>query len=80
MDMFVPDHETGKIMELMRGLEALGIKGRDAAYLACVDSNRSHDPVDRSRYLDEFRFMVHPDQRAAAAVLVGLGATDVSDM
>jgi hypothetical protein len=73
MEVFVPDHEAGRVLVLMRHLEGLGIQGRDAAYLASVDPQRSQDPVDRARYLDEFRYMVQPGQRAAAARLVGLG-------
>ena len=76
MEVFIPDHEVAKTMATMQSLVALGMQGRDAAYLASVDPHRTQDPVDRARYLEEFRFMVQPSQRLAAARLVGLGEWD----
>ena len=72
MEMFVPDRDTTAVFALIGQLAALGISGRDASYLASVEPYASADPVVRANYLAEFRFMVAPDKRAAAARLVGL--------
>ena len=74
MDVFIPDREAGRVLDLMHQLQALGIGGRDAAYLASVEPFRSPDPCVRDNYLAEFRFMVRREHRAAAARLVGLSS------
>ena len=72
MEIFVPDRDTDAVFALIAQLGELGIGGRDASYLASVEPYASADPQVRANYLAEFRFMVTPDRRAAAAGLVGL--------
>ena len=68
----MPDRDTAAVFALIGELGALGISGRDASYLASVEPYASADPLVRANYLAEFRFMVTPDKRVAAAGLVGL--------
>lgn len=72
MEVFTPHRDTGAVFNLIAGLTALGIRGRDASYLASVEPYGSDDPCVRANYVTEFRFMVAPEKRAAAATLVGL--------
>lgn len=72
VEIFVPDRDTDAVFALIAQLGELGIGGRDASYLASVEPYASADPQVRAKYLTEFRFMVTPDKRAAAAGLVGL--------
>ena len=72
MEVFVPNRDDPEALALIARLKALGLAGRDAAYLACVAPPSGADPSARANYLSEFRFMVRPEQREEAARLVGL--------
>lgn len=72
MEVFVPSREDPDALALVERLKALGLAGRDAAYLACV-APPADDPSAHANYLAEFRFMVPADRRAEAAQLIGLG-------
>lgn len=72
MECFTPNRDSAAVFDLITRLSQIGIVGRDASYLASVEPYGSSDPIVRANYLAEFRFMVAPDKRAAAAGLVGL--------
>jgi hypothetical protein len=72
MEIFVPDRDSDAVFALIRQLGELGIRGRDASYLASVEPGASLDTAKQDRYRDEFRYIVAPEQRAAAAGLLGL--------
>jgi hypothetical protein len=72
MEVFVPSRDEGEVAELMVRLRALGLRGRDAAYLASVLPPSPLDPQADENFRCEFRFMVAPEQREEAARLVGL--------
>jgi hypothetical protein len=72
MEVFVAGREGPEVLALVDRLKALGLSGRDAAYLASVDMPVSADPQVRANFASEFRFMVAAGQRAEAARLVGL--------
>jgi hypothetical protein len=72
VEVFIGDRGGAEISGLVAELKALGLRGRDAAYLASIDPYGSVDPEVRANYLREFKVMVGADQRAAAARLVGL--------
>jgi hypothetical protein len=71
MEVFVPSRDDPDALALVDRLKALGLAGRDAAYLACV-APPADDPSARANYLAEFRYMVRPEQRDEAARLIGL--------
>ena len=71
MEVFEPSRDEG-VAELIVQLRALGLGGRDAAYLASVLPPTALDPPAETRFRCEFRFMVAPESRAAAARLLGL--------
>ncbi len=72
METFVPDREPADAMRLMSCLAAIGLAGRDAAYLASVAPPVEPGSPEMVRYLREFEFMVDHAARAAAAALIGL--------
>ncbi|TFI56892.1 hypothetical protein E2493_17975 [Sphingomonas parva] len=72
MEVFVASRESPDVLALVERLKALGLSGRDAAYLASVDLPATADPQVRANFLSEFRFMVGAERRAEAARLVGL--------
>jgi hypothetical protein len=73
MEIFVPDREDGEVMALMRRLHHLGIRGRDAAYLAGLTPPTELGSPERNNYLKDFQRMVAAESRASAAALIGLG-------
>jgi hypothetical protein len=73
MEVFVPSRDDPDALALVDRLKALGLAGRDAAYLACVAPPSPDDHSAHANYLAEFRFMVRPERRAEAARLIGLG-------
>ncbi|HMC91699.1 MAG TPA: hypothetical protein VKI45_04485 [Allosphingosinicella sp.] len=72
MEVFVPDRSPAEVAALIRTLRALGLGGRDAAYLASVAPPAEAGP-ERTRYREEFEFMVPPHARAPARTALGLG-------
>ena len=72
MEVFVSQREPRDALTLTRKLKALGLRGRDAAYLASLQlpSNEDRGAVDH--YLAEFRYMVAEENRPEAARLIGL--------
>jgi hypothetical protein len=72
LEVFVASREGPEVITLIGELKALGLSGRDAAYLASIDLPASADPQVRANFVSEFRFMVGEDCRAQAARLVGL--------
>jgi hypothetical protein len=72
MEVFTPDRNGPEALALVARLKQLGIRGRDAAYLASVEFHRTTDECVRENYLAEFRFMVAPDRREEAARLIQL--------
>ena len=72
VEVFASQREPEKAVSLTDALKALGLRGRDAAYLA---STLVPPPEDRGavdHYLAEFRYMVREESRPEAARLIGL--------
>ena len=72
MEVFSPDRDSDAVFALIGALGEIGIHGRDASYLASVTQDGAGDAASRARYRSEFRYMVAPDKRAAAASVIGL--------
>jgi hypothetical protein len=72
VELFISDRQPEQAVNLMAKLRALGIEGRDAAYLATVLPPREPGTPEMARYLSEFELMVGPAERQSAAELVGL--------
>jgi hypothetical protein len=72
MEVFVSDREPDKAVTLTAKLKALGLRGRDAAYLASAAVPAAEDQNAIDHYLAEFRYMVAEDRRPEAARLIGL--------
>ncbi|MDB5671353.1 MAG: hypothetical protein JWO25_2312 [Alphaproteobacteria bacterium] len=73
MEVFVSQRDPEKAVSLTESLKALGLRGRDAAYLASAAVPGAGDRNALDHYLTEFRYMVSPERRPAAAELIGLG-------
>jgi hypothetical protein len=72
VEVFVSQREPEKAVTLTQALKALGLRGRDAAYLASAALPGADDQKARDHYLAEFRYMVSEHSRAEAARLIGL--------
>lgn len=72
MEVFTPERESEAIFSLIGQLGALGVRGRDASYLASIAPDATSDPQLRDRYRAEFRYIVPPASQAAAALLLGM--------
>jgi hypothetical protein len=73
MEVFVSQREPEKALSLTKALKALGLRGRDAAYLASAALPSENDQKALDHYLVEFRYMVAEERRPEAARLIGLG-------
>jgi hypothetical protein len=73
VEVFVSQREPEKALSLTEQLKALGLRGRDAAYLASAALPGPDDQKALDHYLAEFRYMVTEDRRPEAARLIGLG-------
>jgi hypothetical protein len=73
MEVFVSEQEPDKAVSLTKALKALGLRGRDAAYLASAALPPAEDRRAVEHYLAEFRYMVNEESRPEAARLIGLG-------
>lgn len=73
MEVFVSQREPEKAVSLTEQLKALGLRGRDAAYLASAALPPADDRGATDHYLAEFRYMVREENRPEAARLIGLG-------
>lgn len=73
MEVFVSQREPEKAVTLTKALKALGLRGRDAAYLASAALPPPEDRGAIDNYLAEFRYMVSEECRPEAARLIGLG-------
>lgn len=71
MEVFIAAREADDVVKVMRQLNALGVHGRDAAYLASTPLPCPSDPSAQESFARDLRFMVGPDQREAAARLIG---------
>jgi hypothetical protein len=74
MEVFVGDRSPGEAALLVAQLKALGLRGRDAAYLASVAPPGAEAGPERARYWEELAFMVPAPKRAAVCALLGIGA------
>ncbi len=74
MEIFVPERPADETIVLMHRLLAIGIGGRNAAYLASVKPPEQPGTPEAHMYLREFELMVGAGARAAAAALVGIDA------
>ena len=72
MEVFVSQREPRDALTLTRKLKALGLRGRDAAYLASLQLPSKEDRGAVDHYLAEFRYMVAEESRPEAARLIGL--------
>ena len=72
MEVFVSQREPEKAINLTEQLKALGLRGRDAAYLASIALPPLEDHGAVNQYLAEFRYMVSEESRPEAARLIGL--------
>ncbi len=72
MEVFVAAREREEVLALVEQLNRLEIYGRDAAYLASVQLPCEADQPAQASFLNEFRYMVPPAARDAAAKLIGL--------
>jgi hypothetical protein len=73
MEVFVSQREPEKAVSLTEQLKALGLRGRDAAYLASAALPGPDDQKALDHYRTEFRYMVTEECRPEAARLIGLG-------
>jgi hypothetical protein len=74
MEIFVPDRQPEETMALMARLHAIGIGGRDAAYLASVEPPQEPGTPEMADYVKGFELMVTAAARRPAAALLGLRA------
>ena len=72
MEVFVSHNEPEKAVNLTAKLKALGLRGRDAAYLASAAVPAPEDRNAVDHYLAEFRYMVTEERRPEVARLIGL--------
>jgi hypothetical protein len=72
MEVFVSQREPERAVTLTEALKALGLRGRDAAYLASAALPPAEDRGAHDHYIAEFRYMVSEDRRPEAARLIGL--------
>jgi hypothetical protein len=72
MEVFVGDRSPAEAAALVAKLKALGLGGRDAAYLASVAPPPTEAGPEEVRWWDELAFMVPPEKRAAVCALLGL--------
>ena len=72
VDIFIPGRTPEDVLALMARLAAIGVGGRDAAYLASVVPPEDESTPEMTRFLSDFEFMVHPSARRGAAALIGL--------
>jgi hypothetical protein len=72
MEMFVAERSPAEAAALAKRLKALGLRGRDAAYLASVAPPPAEPGPESVRYFEELDFMVPPPARAAVRALLGL--------
>lgn len=72
MEVFVGDRSPVEAAALVAKLKALGLRGRDAAYLASVAPPPPEAGPEQARYRDELAFMVPAAKRAAVCALLGL--------
>lgn len=72
MEPFMAERPAPEVLALMRRLAALGIRGRDAAYLASIVPPVESGTPEMAMYLKEFEFIVDPAARPAAAALIGI--------
>ena len=72
MEIFVPDRTPHETMALMERLRGLGIRGRDAAYLASVKPPEQPGSPEMRAYLRDFELMVDEKARASAAEAIGI--------
>ena len=71
MDVFIPERQPKDAVTLTQQLISLGVRGRDAAYLASVLPPENAGAAETTAYLREFEFMVAPKARRSVATLVG---------
>ena len=72
MEVFVSQRDPEKAVSLTDQLKALGLRGRDAAYLASTSVHAHEDRGAVDHFLAEFRYMVREESRPEAARLIGL--------
>jgi hypothetical protein len=72
VEVFVSQREPETALSLTAKLKALGLRGRDAAYLASAALPTAEDRGAVDHYIAEFRYMVSEERRAEAARLIGL--------
>lgn len=72
MEPFVAERPADEVMLLMRRLIGLGVRGRDAAYLASIVPPADPASPEMAMYLKEFEFIVDEGARLEAAALIGI--------
>jgi len=72
MEVFVAQRRTEDAVLLVERLKQLGLRGRDAGYLASTLPPGGEDQAVFDNFIAEFRLMVAPEARAEAARLIDL--------
>lgn len=72
MEVFQAERSPAEAASLVAKLKGLGLRGRDAAYLASVTPPEAEAAPERARYLEELEFMVPPAVRAAVCAILGI--------
>jgi hypothetical protein len=76
MEVFVGDRSPVEAAPLVAKLKALGLRGRDAAYLASAAPPSPEAGPEQARWWDELAFMVPAAKRSAVCALLGLPRTE----
>ncbi|MBV9930090.1 MAG: hypothetical protein JO013_04005 [Alphaproteobacteria bacterium] len=71
MEVFVGDRGAAEATALVARLKALGLRGRDAAYLASAAPPAEAGP-EQARYWKELAFMVPAAKRPAVCAVLGI--------
>ena len=74
MEVFEAARGPAEAAALAGRLKALGLRGRDAAYLASIAPPPAKAGPERARYWQELEFMVAAPLRDAACALLGIDA------
>ena len=72
MEVFVAQRRAQDAVELVERLKQLGLRGRDAGYLASTLPPGGEDVAVVENFIAEFKLMVAPEARDEAARLIDL--------
>lgn len=80
MELFEPQRNPGEAAALAAKLKALGLRGRDASYLASILAPPPEAVPERRRYFEELAFMVPRAAHPAVRALLGLDGAETGSI